>query len=292
MNIETIAVLMTCNSRRETTLRCLRVLYDQELPEGVRFEVYLVDDGCTDGTGEAVRREHPEVTVLQGNGNLYWCGGMRVAWAEAMKNNYDAYLWLNDDTMLLPGAFVALLATADEVRNREGRDGIIVGSCRDPQMGCHTYGGRVRRNQWSRISDKPLPPSNQMLPCDTMNGNLVLVPRQVVATLGNLSPEYTHTFGDTDYGMRARKRGIPVWVAPGHLAECAANTRVAPWTDPKVPLKERWKNMCSPRGLPPRQWYAYVKRHTGTAWPLYFVKPIIRIVFPVLWKTSRSMKNK
>lgn len=169
---------MTCFNRRETTLKSIGALYEQVLPEGMDFDVYLVDDGCTDGTGEAVREQFPKVRVLQGDGNLYWCGGMRMAWAEAMESDYDYYLWLNDDTMLLSGALQTLLATARDVRLREGYDGIIVGSCRDPITRRHTYGGRLKRNRCCRLPDKPLPPSDRITPCDTMNGNLVLVPRR------------------------------------------------------------------------------------------------------------------
>lgn len=142
----------------------------------------------------------------------------------------------------------------------------------------------------TQLPDQPMPPGDQMQRCDTMNGNLVLVPRDVFNLLGDLSPEYTHAFGDVDYGMRARRSSVPIWVAPKHLGECAANRRVSPWTDPSVPLKERWRDMCGPRGLPPKQWYRYVKRHTGVAWPFYFVKPIVRVIFPRLWMASRIIR--
>ena len=70
-----IAVLITCFNRRETTLRCLRALYEQELPAGAMLRVVLTDDGSSDGTGDAVRTEFPGVVVLQGDGNQYWVGG-------------------------------------------------------------------------------------------------------------------------------------------------------------------------------------------------------------------------
>lgn len=286
MKLARIAVLMTCYNRRDITLECLHCLYAQKLPEGVRLDVYLVDDGCTDGTGDAVHAEYSDVHVLKGDGNLYWCGGTRFAWNEAAKGDYDAYIWLNDDTMLLHGALNTLLATACRCCDKEVREAIIVGSCRDPETGQHTYGGRVNRRRRSRLSKRPIPPADQMQRCDTMNGNLVLVPREVFNLLGNLSPDYTHTFGDGDYGMRARRSGVALWVAPGYLAECAANTRVPLWTDPDVPLKERWRDICGPRGLPPKQWYVYVKRHTGMAWPVYFLKPLIRVLFPWVWKVA------
>lgn len=279
---ELIAVLMTCHDRREATLRCLRALYDQELPGGVNFETYLVDDGCTDGTGDAVREQFPDVNVIQGDGNLYWCGGMRVAWAEAMKNDYDAYLWLNDDTTLLPGAFDALLATADEVRNREGHACIVVGSTQDPVTGERTYGGLVRANRWTPLATRFVEPSDRPQPCDTMNGNCVLVSRPVAQLVGNFSPEFTHARGDVDYGLRAKAMGVPIWTAPEYVGECPRNSP-PDWVSPNVPLKKRLKNLRDPKGLPPREWLVFTRRHTGIRWPYYWAKLYLRLLFPRLW---------
>lgn len=286
--IERIAVLATCHNRKEDTLRCLRALYSQELSHRVTIVVYLVDDGCTDGTRDSVRNEFPDVRLLEGDGSLYWCGGMRWAWSEAMKARYDAYLWLNDDTILLPSALDTLLATARRVRAREGQDGIIVGSCRDPNTAKHTYGGRVKSSRRSRLPDRPLTPSHDILACDTMNGNLVLVTGSAFSSLGNFSQPYIHAFGDTDYGMRASKKGIPLRVAPGYLALCKANTHVPAWTDPTVPLMSRWRDMRKPRGLPPIHWLSYVRCHTGFMWPFYFIKPFFRLLFPRRWISSLS----
>lgn len=281
--LQRIAVLITCHNRREKSLACLRALFDQSLPEGVSLDVFLVDDGSTDGTGYAVRNQFPHVRVLEGDGNLYWCGGMRFAWTEAMNADYDGYVWLNDDTTLLPHALEMMIDSAYEVRAKEGRDGIIVGSCYDPETGKHSYGGRNRLKCRSSLADQSIEPGDKILPCDTMNGNLVLIPRQVFNSLGNLSQEYTHAFGDTDYGMRGKNNGFGVWISPGYLAECAINKRVPAWINPRVPLKRRWNDMKSPLGLPIRQWLIYVKRHTGIAWPIYFVKPIVRLLFPWIW---------
>ena len=281
--IKNFAVLISCHNRRKKTLNCLNSLYTQKIDNNSHFNVFLVDDGSTDNTGDSVRAKYPKVNIIKGDGFLFWCGGMRLAWTKAMRANYDAYLWLNDDVNLLPNALCTMLDTAEKICKQEGQDGIVVGSCCDPETGQHTYGGRIKRGRLTRLPDQPLPPSERILPCDTMNGNLVLIPKGVADKLGNLSEPYIHAFGDTDYGMRATKRGIPVRVAPGYLGSCAANNRRAPWTDPAVSLSARWKDMCSPRGLPPKHWLFYVQTHTGIMWPIYFVKPIIRLFFPSLW---------
>ena len=272
--IKSIAVLMTCHNRRETTLRCLRALYEQNLPGGVNFETYLVDDGCTDDTGEAVREQFPDVRILRGDGNLYWCRGMRMAWTEAMKGDYDYYLWLNDDVILLPGAIQTLLASADEVRQREGHDGIIVGSCCDPETGERSYGGAIRKR-----SNAPVIPTDHLQSCDMMNGNIALIPCHVSKVVGNLSQEFAHTSGDNDYGLRAIKEGFMIWVAPGFQGLCSVN-KTASWMDPNTPLCKRWRQLHAIKGQPLYETCIFARRHCGFFWILDILKLYTRVLFP------------
>ena len=121
---QTVAVLMTCHNRRETTLRCLRRLEAQQLPEGWGIRTYLVDDGSSDGTSEAVRASHPDVVVLPGSGELYWTGGMVTADRAAMASRPDHLLWLNDDVELTDGAITMLIDSAHATRS----EAIVVGT--------------------------------------------------------------------------------------------------------------------------------------------------------------------
>ncbi len=279
-----IATLLTCYNRREKTLECLRSLYAQKMSDGVDLNVFLVDDGCTDGTSEAVRRQFPEVKILEGNGCLYWGGGMRMAWAGAMKGDYDFYLWLNDDTVLLEEALDVLLATSKQIRKKEGWEGIIVGSCRNPKTGEHTYGGLLRDNL-------PVEPTDCPQTCERMNGNIVLIPCAVSKIVGNISPEFAHTSGDNDYGLRAIKAGFKLWIAPGYQGLCAKNN-LTPWADPKLPLHERWRYLHSPKGQPPYEIYVYARRHSGFFWPMDLVKLYLRVLFPGIWtKLKQALKR-
>lgn len=107
MNFKKIAVLLTCFNRRDKTVRCLQSLANTYVSSGVSLDVdvYLTDDGCKDGTSEAVRSMNLPfgIHLLMGDGTLYWNGGMINSWSAAVKNGgYDGYLWLNDDTVVLP----------------------------------------------------------------------------------------------------------------------------------------------------------------------------------------------
>ena len=275
-----IAALITCHNRRKKTLACLESLFYGELPANVTVQVYLVDDGSTDGTGEAVKSKFPSVTVIQGDGHLYWGGGMSLAWSEAMKEEYDFYLWLNDDTTLIPNAIATLLATYREVKKRDESCGILVGSTFDPETKKITYGGYKDVNGVSIVI-----PTDHPQPCIGMNGNIVLIEKAVVDAIGNLSPEFQHTSDDYDYGLRARRRGFSLWVAPGYQGYCKKNS-CATWCDPSKPLIVRWKALHGPKGQPPCEKVVYARRHLSY-WPLVLMKLYLKALFPRQWESLK-----
>jgi GT2 family glycosyltransferase len=258
-----ISVLLTVFNRKEKTLRALEALFSQKLPAGMELSVFLVDDGSTDGTYESVARQFPQVNLLRGTGHLFWCGGMRLAFTEAMKSHCDYYLWLNDDTTLFPHALTELLQISTSV----GPRAIVVASSQDPDTGQLTYGGVERLNRWKPLRFSRVMPVEKPIPVETMNGNCVLIPQTVAEKIGNLDPHFTHGIGDFDYGLRARRLGFEVILAPGYLAYCRRN----PPAVKDRSLRTRWKKMLSPHGLPPKEWAIFARRYAGAFWFIYWI---------------------
>src|SRR4028118_1511310 len=126
MEYTSIAVLMTCHNRKLKTLLTLESLFRQTLTSEIALSVYLVDDGSTDGTSEEVQQKYPQVKLFSGDGNLFWNGGMRIAFSEAMKDEPDYYLWLNDDTVLAPEALNTLLTTSRQLFEQGEKKAIVV----------------------------------------------------------------------------------------------------------------------------------------------------------------------
>jgi GT2 family glycosyltransferase len=273
-----IAVLITCHNRKEKTLRCLRTLYTQTSPLGVEINTYLVDDGSTDGTSAAVAEEFPQTMIIQGNGSLYWCGGMRLAWSEAFKKDHDAYLWLNDDVMLKPDALLSLVTTWQNKYHETKQNIIVVGNCEDLQSRKIIYGGYPRD-----VSKGVLPASKSPQRCFTMNVNIVLIPRNIAYSVGNLSAHYTHAMGDIDYGLRSTEKGFLIYVAPGIVGVCESNP-IPLWVRPDVPFFTRWMNLHSPKGLPPFEYMILRKRCGVRFWFLIPFKIYFRVCFPFFWK--------
>ncbi len=268
-----VAVLIAARNRREKTLACLRNCREQasSLKTAGKFDfsVYLTDDGSTDGTSEAVADRFPDVHIIKGDGSLYWNRGMHAAWTEAAKEDYDFYIWLNDDTVLSQGAFGVLLENSYHLRHNS----IVVGTAVDSE-GNYSYGGRTK-------SGKIVPPDPTIpVVCDIFNGNLVLVPKSVFKTVGMMDPFYTHSFGDFDYGIRADKAGIAALVAPGTLGVCDRNPGLPKWRDGAYPIRARFRALNSPKGRPFREQFVYDTRSSNVFWAFgHYVSIFLKTLF-------------
>lgn len=286
-----IAALLTCHNRRPKTLACLAALFQCRLPDGYSLEVFIVDDGSTDGTDMAVRERYPQVNIIKGDGNLYWNGGMRVAFATAMQKEFDYYLWLNDDTILHSHALETLLSTEQQFAV-ENKPALIVGSAQAELGGRATYGGQSRIGKWNYIKYRLVEPADIAVPCDTMNGNCVLIPRKVAQKIGNLDSRFIHTIGDLDYGLRARKAGFQVVVMPGYAGLCCRNSIENSYADTNLKLLERFRRLNGKKGLPLHAWYIFTKRHCGVFWFVFWLWPYLSIVKTINWNVSAEQKKK
>lgn len=274
-----ICALLACHNRREQTLECLRALA-ASAGFGRDFDLaaVLVDDGSRDGTAAAVRDGFAWVEVLEADGSLYWCRAMHRAFARALSGRFDAYLWLNDDTVVAPAALATLLASL-RACDSVAQPAIVVGTA--AHGGMPSYGGRVASSRWRRTAWTLLPPGEAPQRVDTMDGNLVLISAAAAARIGNLDAAFEHAMGDYDYALRARAAGVGVWLAPGVLAQCATNPQAGSFVDANLPLAARWRAMMAPKGLPWRSWARFTRRHAGVAWPLFFAWPYLRVLLGI-----------
>ena len=180
--------------------------------------------------------------------------------------------------MTINKVLAQLARTAQQLRAESKAPVIVVGSTQDPHSGRPSYGGRRRASRWRPTRFELVPPTLAPQRVDTFDGNIVWLSAEAVRAVGNLDAAYEHAMGDTDYGLRAERAGVGVWLAPGFQGHCAENPAAGGFNDTALPLRARWRAMRSRKGLPWRSWAHFTRRHAGWLWPIYFAWPYVRLL--------------
>lgn len=265
-----ITVILTCYNRREHTKKCIESLWDNHY----RMRYVVTDDASTDGTHEMLDKLKADfhIKILEGDGSLYWCGGMRKAMADSLEqeNQTDYYVLVNDDVEFVDKAIQKAIGMSKRRDNS-----IIVGAICD-YRGELTYGGIKFQGQGLRyitvgIHDERI--------CDSFNCNFVLLPGNIFRVAGNFDSHYRHAMADFDYGLHIRRIGYLIYSSEEYLGFCERNDISGTWRDRTLSRIERIRKKEMPKGLPTKEWFYYVKKNFGlrkAVW--YSATPYLRIL--------------
>ncbi|HVZ64998.1 MAG TPA: glycosyltransferase family 2 protein [Opitutaceae bacterium] len=250
-------VIVPVHNRREITLACLRALHADGVEDWA--EILVVDDGSTDGTGEAVAREFPSVSVLRGDGSWWWAGAIRRGMERTLARGAERIFWLNDDCRPPRGALRALR----DLVQRTG--GVAWIDARAP--GGWSYGGH-RRGAWGLR--RCTPEEERAGKVETFSGNCACLPRAWIERAGLPHDHlFPHGIADLDYGLRLHAAGAPLQALPGVVADNADPSRSSSesWLSSPRPMREIWADFASPKSfLHFPAWRRFSLRHWGPVW--------------------------
>lgn len=293
--IITIAVLLTCFNRKEKTVASLcnllraRNYYNSIHPFSIQLHIFLTNDGCTDGTEEAVRElcKDEVLHIVQGNGQCYWAGGMRLAWREALKEKerWQYYLLMNDDTDVLDNVFSDLFKCHDFSLKKYGRPGLYSGitSARNDNTKT-TYGGDVYTTR-SKTITRRLQPSGEPQEADIITANILLVPSEVVSAIGIFYDGFIHSGADYDYAVMARRHGFRAFVTPSFCGRCD-DDHVYDEQEchklMKMTLAERRRYVLTPTRSD-KDYLLLIRRTNPRKYPISLIMRAIRLYLPSLY---------
>jgi GT2 family glycosyltransferase len=282
-----IAVILTVHNRLDKTVACLNAVFNQrEKYSFFNVDVFLTDDGSTDDTSKILRNRFSAkpLHILSGNGNLYWNGGMINSWKAAIEHGgYDGYLWLNNDTIVLPNLWNELEQADEYSRKQFAKGGIYVGSTKDPLTGEFTYGGFEFTNQWT-LKDRFLHPNGHFQLCQCAHGNVTYISHDVVEKMGILCEQYLHGGGDHDYTYLAYKAGFPLIVLKDYVGICENDHQQGGYADfLSMSLKQRIKYLYSPLGFNLHNTLLLQKRCFPYRYPFVWLMGYLKAFFPKMY---------
>lgn len=215
-----VAILIPVYNNLDFTKKCIKTL--DRLISDINFVhcdflIVVVDDGSTDGTEEWLTDHHPEITILKGDGNLWWSGGVNLGARYAVSEiDADFLLLWNNDVIPASDYFIELDKLVDYLPGNVIAGSKIFYSGKDIIW---SFGGIFNpRSGMKYMLGSNLPDSDEFKKprkVDWLPGMGTLVPVDVIRKIGfwdeKVFPQY---HGDSDFTFRARTAGYEIIVYP------------------------------------------------------------------------------
>ena len=223
-----VALVAPVFNRRETTLRALRSL-SRIKKDSLDVKIFIVDDGSTDGTADAIRSLFPDVELIYGDGTLHYAAGTNRGIEMALEWQPDFIVTMNDDAVFHDKFLERLVFTA------VGHPGSIVGGLLllwDKPHEVFQVGLRwnTLRGGWqipNELSAFAMPGAPFEVEC--IVGNCVLFPVKAIRDVGLMDENrFPHGWGDAQWLARMRKAGWRLLIDPGSWVWCEPNSYPPP----------------------------------------------------------------
>jgi GT2 family glycosyltransferase len=213
-------LILPVHNRKAITLKCLAHLKNQG--DLNAYRIVVVDDGSTDGTAQAITYQYPTVKLLEGNGDLWWTGAIRVGMEYAFSQGANYCIWLNDDTLPEVGAIQILIDYCDGHPKTIAAANIL-----DPHTHEPSYGGVIRQ----KLKILPIfSKKKKPILCDGLSGNLVCIHSDLVHTIGYPNDAlYPHYYGDVIYTHYAQLAGYQLVLLHNAVAYCKDDHKPIRW---------------------------------------------------------------
>lgn len=299
-----IATIITCFNRKNKTIACLKNLYKacalynvNHQTSTIELTVFLTDDGCTDGTADAIKAEFCDknIHIIKGNGHCYWAGGMRLAWKEALKAStpWEYYLLINDDTIVLSNVFEELIRTHNYVLETTGNVGIYSGiTCDINDETKITYGGEIFKSN-NKGDSLAVKPSDTPKKVDLTNANILLIPKRVIEKIGIFHKGYIHGCADYDYSLTAQRENIPTFTTAHICGKCEFDHMDGKSEIDRLismSFNERKKYILHPTHSD-KDYLLFIKRNLPKRYIFCWILRKIRLYLPYLYKQICIMRK-
>ena len=227
-NARKVAIVIPVYNRREITLQGLRSLARVDRT-GLDVRIFIVDDGSTDGTSDAIRKSFPDVALIQGDGTLHYAAGTNRGIEAALEWGAEFVATMNDDAVFHDQLLQRLINTT-EANPRSIIGGLLL-LWDEPhkvfQVG-QTWntlkGGWVIPDDLTAFN---VPQTAFRVEC--LVGNCLMLPAASIREVGLMDEKrFPHGWGDAQWMARFSKTGWNLLVEPKAFVWCEPNTYPKP----------------------------------------------------------------
>ncbi len=209
-------VIVNWNTRK-LLLDCLASI--PEAVAGFSHEIIVVDNGSADGSPEAVRKQFPEVRLIENTDNK----GFARANNQALVIARGRYLLLlNSDTVLRPDTISGLVAFLDAEPSAAmagprmvGGDGTVQNSYDNfPSLATELLNKSLLRKLFPKKYSGKAATAGDPFEVDSLIGACIVVRATALQEVGMFDEDYFFFLEETDWCLRMRKAGWKVFHVP------------------------------------------------------------------------------
>lgn len=202
-----VEIIVVNWNRWRTTLRCLHSL---DALDYRPYHTVVVDNGSTDGSELCIRRERPDIEIVQAGANLGYAGGNNIGLRRALERTAPFVWILNNDGLPESGALRELMACM-ETEQRLGvlasRVCTVEGQHQDELAFSTTAVGCLIPDE---IACAGCVTSGDYHEVAVVAGPSLLLRTDALRDVGLFDESYFHFFEEVDLVERARRAGWKV----------------------------------------------------------------------------------
>jgi len=207
-----VAVILLNWNGKEDTLECLHSISEMTYPH---YEVFVCDNGSTDGSIEAIKREFPHVILIDNGENLGFAEGNNRGIRAALDRGADYIFLLNNDTVVDKEVLSAFVSSKEAKSAIQGAKLYIH---KDPLRFDH-LGGKWNQKtaHFDLIGNNCIDDHKSFeepMDLDYVCGAALFAPREIFQKIGALDSRFFLFWEENDFCMRAKRKGFTIRLCP------------------------------------------------------------------------------
>lgn len=297
----TVSIIIPVHNRIDVTKKGLGFIvqaanyYSNSSSCNAIIRIIVVDDGSKDGTGAWIEKNHPQVKVLYGDGNLWWTGAVNKAIKFSIDHleNLEGIILQNDDVILEKTWVLDLLESASS------NPGSLIGCATAiyEHKDLIHYGGRELNSWFARERKINYGAKRSQFKKGFVSSSFDLygrgmyIPLEVIEKIGMFDTKKFKHRGDMDIPLRAKKAGFKLLVSYDAIVYELPQLTFGLDVKPKITLTDAYKLLSDFRSSHNLNFiYQYSRIATTNPWQFYifFLGNIFYNVRGVSWRLLRN----